>query len=745
MNPIKLQESLTDAIAHLDTPSDIPVVRKAYDNVKEVLRTYKSGVRKVLDDNSLLCIGVVGQMKAGKSSFLNSLLFDGDTVLPIAATPMTAGLTTLQYTTDKNILEICYYSKDDWEVIKNEANVYSELRSQLLEDNPLLKGKEKQIMTEMKKISTAAQQSSYELVENLTPEASVKIGQSPMRIEFEDINDLQSMMKDLVGARGKFTSVVSILHIFLKDKRLKGLRIVDTPGVNDPVVSREIRTLEFLHECHGVFMLSRAEHFFGDDDKRFMDERLSTVGISAILMIGSQFDTVLRNPQYVGRDLKSAVNDARKSLSGIFKSRCQMLRPETSSVFCACIFSSGMAKGVLIKLKKVSFDEQKADLDKDEAKFIEDLRGQYPSDFSDVTSTEKSLQLLADFESIEEVIINDFRKQKKTLILQKLTNYLKEQENVLNQVLNSACEKIKSELDFVNSTDLDQLKSQVTILSNATDSMVKPLKTTIESYAKKLEKRLIDIEQHDLQTVYVDCKKVKTSISSISYTRISTILSRKKNCSVCVDIINRESTKEEQEQAMEKYRITLDKKWRDMFIKFQEEMLQKMVEKTSQLESSLSNCTLTLANILDKTFNVELEGCETLKLADKHNEHIREMRNYVNDNIHTSFNNSFGKISESDADEKIHNQSKEKLDNIVKGLSSRDTAYMDDLKNIARNQKKEVISILNKFRGSIASSLEEGISSILEEKTSQLDNKQKTIDELQKGLERLTSIQIKYQ
>lgn len=743
MNPIKLQESLTNAITRLDTPTKLPIVRKAHDKVKEVLTTYRSGIRKILNDNSLLCIGVVGQMKAGKSSFLNSLLFDGDTVLPIAATPMTAGLTTLQYTTDKNVLEICYYSKEDWEMIENEASVYRELLEQLLEEKPLLKGKERLIIIEMKKISTATQQASYKLVENLTPEARAKIGQAPMQIEFEDINDLQSMMKDLVGAGGKFTSVVSIVHIYLNDERLEGLRIVDTPGVNDPVVSREIRTLEFLHECHGVFMLSRAEHFLGDDDKRFMDERLSTVGISAILMIGSQFDTVLRNPQYVGYDLESAVNDARKNLNGIFKSRRQILRPETSSAFCACIFSSGMAKGVLDKLEKASFDEEKASLDRDETKFIGDLRSQYPNDFSDTGSTKRSLQLLADFESIEEVIFNDFKEQKKTLILQKLTNYFKEQENVLNQVLNSACRKIESELEFIKSTDLDQLESQVAILSNATDSMVNPLRIIIEAYSRKLENRLKNIEEHDLQSVRVDCKRVKTTFSSISYTRISTsFLSRKKNSSVYVEVVNRESTKEEQEQAMEKYRVTLDKKWRDMFIKFQEEMLQKMVENTSRLDPSLSNCTLTLTNILNETFNVKLEGYETLRLVDKHNEHIREMRNYVNEDTHSSFNKSFDKMSESDADGKLRKQSKEKLDGIVKGLDNRAVAYMRDLKNIARNKTEEIIHILEEFSKNMASSLQDSISSILREKTSQLAEKQETIDELQKGLDSLTTIHI---
>jgi tRNA U34 5-carboxymethylaminomethyl modifying GTPase MnmE/TrmE len=42
----------------------------------------KEGGDRLKRDNEILKIGVVGQVKAGKSSFLNSLLFEGENVLP---------------------------------------------------------------------------------------------------------------------------------------------------------------------------------------------------------------------------------------------------------------------------------------------------------------------------------------------------------------------------------------------------------------------------------------------------------------------------------------------------------------------------------------------------------------------------------------------------------------------------------------------------------------------------------------
>ncbi len=44
-----------------------------------------------------LKVGIIGRVKAGKSSLLNALIFESVEVLPKAATPMTASLTILKY------------------------------------------------------------------------------------------------------------------------------------------------------------------------------------------------------------------------------------------------------------------------------------------------------------------------------------------------------------------------------------------------------------------------------------------------------------------------------------------------------------------------------------------------------------------------------------------------------------------------------------------------------------------------
>ena len=73
----------------------------SFDKTIARLREHLEGFRKkqarFASDPALLNlrIGIMGRVKAGKSTFLNALLFDGQPVLPQAATPKTANLTRI--------------------------------------------------------------------------------------------------------------------------------------------------------------------------------------------------------------------------------------------------------------------------------------------------------------------------------------------------------------------------------------------------------------------------------------------------------------------------------------------------------------------------------------------------------------------------------------------------------------------------------------------------------------------------
>ena len=94
------------------------------ENLKEIEQLANHFQTKVNDffrKDRKLNLGIVGRVKAGKSSFLNMLLFQGKDVLPRAFTPKTATLTKIEYG-PQNSLEVKYYSTEEWEELKKLAN-----------------------------------------------------------------------------------------------------------------------------------------------------------------------------------------------------------------------------------------------------------------------------------------------------------------------------------------------------------------------------------------------------------------------------------------------------------------------------------------------------------------------------------------------------------------------------------------------------------------------------------------------
>ncbi len=80
-------------------------------------------LKEMQDTNRDLKVGIIGCVKAGKSSLLNALIFEGVEVLPKAATPMTASLTVLKY--DQTLsAEVEFYSQKDILELKNEHARY---------------------------------------------------------------------------------------------------------------------------------------------------------------------------------------------------------------------------------------------------------------------------------------------------------------------------------------------------------------------------------------------------------------------------------------------------------------------------------------------------------------------------------------------------------------------------------------------------------------------------------------------
>ncbi|MGL2896946.1 dynamin family protein [Helicobacter pylori] len=117
-----------------------------------------------------LKVGIIGRVKAGKSSLLNALIFEGVEVLPKAATPMTASLTILKYANTLSA-EVEFYSPKDIAELKNEHERYVREFSRIVEEE-VKKQKEKQSLSNRAKEGFKNVSSMFN--RNKNPEAAPK-------------------------------------------------------------------------------------------------------------------------------------------------------------------------------------------------------------------------------------------------------------------------------------------------------------------------------------------------------------------------------------------------------------------------------------------------------------------------------------------------------------------------------------------------------------------------------------------
>ncbi len=82
---------------------------------------------------------------------------------------------------------------------------------------------------------------------------------------------------------------------FSAQKEFEGLSIVDTPGLNDPIASRTIRTKEFMEVCDVVFFLSQSGSFLDKSDWILLSSQLPQNGVKRLVLIASKYDSGVRD------------------------------------------------------------------------------------------------------------------------------------------------------------------------------------------------------------------------------------------------------------------------------------------------------------------------------------------------------------------------------------------------------------------------------------------------------------------
>lgn len=238
-----------------------------------------------------LSIGVMGQIKAGKSSFLNQLLFNGQPLLPEAATPKTANLTRIRHA-EAPCFTAHFYAPESWAAL------------------------EKLAASEAQDLATSA---ARELVQQARRDHGAGIAallaQGKVELQADDIRGLLGRINDYVGAEGRFTPLVESSELALPLPELAGIEIVDTPGMNDPVVSRTDKTRSYMAQCDVVFFLSPSGRLLDDSDQQLLAAQLPAKGVKRLVLVAAQFDAAILDDGFDRSSLGECEARLRQRLS----------------------------------------------------------------------------------------------------------------------------------------------------------------------------------------------------------------------------------------------------------------------------------------------------------------------------------------------------------------------------------------------------------------------------------------------
>ena len=254
---------------------------------------------EMVKEGRLLRLAIVGQIKAGKSTLLNLLLFGGREVLPTAATPMTVSLTHIvrseEVGTEQAEIEVEYYTKDEWQSIVNHVGDYrKESETGRSPDGSLNQFHE-----------------LVKLAEKRGLRISSRTGKDKRRTSIDNLN---GHLCSLVGVEGTLAPLVKNVTIRCNEGVLD-LDIVDTPGLNDPIRSRAQATRRLLATCDAVLLLSYAGQFMPSSDVELLQCMLPTEGIKRCLLIASKYDSALIDAAgNHGQDLDAADENVREKL-----------------------------------------------------------------------------------------------------------------------------------------------------------------------------------------------------------------------------------------------------------------------------------------------------------------------------------------------------------------------------------------------------------------------------------------------
>lgn len=466
-------------------------------------------------EGRLLKIGIIGCVKAGKSSFLNALVFDGDEILPKAPTPMTAALTKISYS-EVPEAKVVFYKKYDWENIKKLSEKFKravdeEYKKQYDEwisrvshqegavySNPCPKRED----IERKKKGDLPESwvSSFELV-TMTKGQHLDVGAllGKEEVIFGDPGDpsagYSDKLADYVGADGRYTPLVNHIELSINNLLLKGLEIIDTPGLNDPIVSRSKATKDYLMSCDVVFIVCQVGQFLTKQDVELISKELGKEGIAHAYIIGSQLDSGILQYNRREHSLDQAYNGSLNTYERHAESELDKLAKEDGSKLVRQLrdtlppeFVSAMMYGIAKKMKN------KQPFSPDEENVLKNFQTRF-TDFRAILATPDDFYQFANIQGVKERVYKKVLAEKQSIQEEVIANFTSDQASSLIGILEDINIAANINLKNLCNGDIEQIEAKLRLLNAKMNSIRVEVKNIFENQAVMCRREIQSIKQ----------------------------------------------------------------------------------------------------------------------------------------------------------------------------------------------------------------------------------------------------------
>ena len=482
----------------------------------------KKAYNERMDPGRLLHIGIVGRVKAGKSSLLNSLFFGGSDILPKAATPMTAALTKLKYS-EKPSIKVNFFDSDDINKFREKAREYDIQFNSLVEEGIR---KKKEIAERNKKNFDerearnrceilvkndlrnsnpilAGAREQIDLINKSGSQVTQFIGKSNEK-DVASFEKLKEELRSYVGTDGEYTAITRDVELGLPFEELKNITVVDTPGFDDPVPSRDAAARQSLKKCDVIFILSPAGQFCNQEDKSNIEKIEKGEGIQEIFVIASKIDAELGNEAKeealgdISEELRIIVKTISTTLDKLIKGLHSGIVKDKlgKDLEQGLLYTSGVCQAMIERWNESSsWSSELCDT-------WERLQETYPDLFGvQDDSAKEILKIIGNVDGVKTKIA-EVREKKDKILTERRENFVNlERESLVNWI-KAIHKNFTVKKDNFERTDVDNLQKEQKQLKEKFDV----LKTTFE-----------EMLSETFEDYLADCREISTDIINKFY------------------------------------------------------------------------------------------------------------------------------------------------------------------------------------------------------------------------------------